>query len=126
MTSIFYGHPLSDSLLGIKAIDLYLTTGFVYHHSSDPFDQTLNPGEGINTVELAGLGNNSCDGVSACTITYDLQSTKEYVLGIKAYYNARWPMHGALALLKACLILRQLVISNREKWIKKVIVQASL
>jgi outer membrane protein len=34
LTSIFYGHPLADELLGIP-LDIYLTPGFVWHWSSD-------------------------------------------------------------------------------------------
>lgn len=34
MTSIFYGHPLSDTLFGAPW-EVYLTPGFVYHWSSD-------------------------------------------------------------------------------------------
>ena len=33
LTSIFYGHPLADKLFGIN-FQVYLTTGFVWHHSS--------------------------------------------------------------------------------------------
>jgi len=92
-TSLFYGHPIADSLFGVEAFDIYITTGYVYHHGSDPSDQTIRPDSGINTAELAGLGNNPCNGVDPCTITYDLQPTNEYVLGLKAYYNINWPVH---------------------------------
>lgn len=34
MTSIFYGHPLSDTLFGLP-IELYLSPGIVHHYSSD-------------------------------------------------------------------------------------------
>lgn len=34
MTSLFYGHPLSDTLFGLP-IELYLTPGLVHHYSSD-------------------------------------------------------------------------------------------
>ncbi len=34
MTSIFYGHPLSDTLFGLP-IELYLTPGIVHHYSSE-------------------------------------------------------------------------------------------
>ncbi|PSW14839.1 MltA-interacting MipA family protein [Photobacterium sanctipauli] len=34
LTSIFYGHPLTDELFGIP-LDIYLTPGFVWHWSSD-------------------------------------------------------------------------------------------
>lgn len=33
-TSIFYGHPLSDTLFGAP-IEMYLTSGMLYHHASD-------------------------------------------------------------------------------------------
>jgi outer membrane protein len=34
LTSLFYGHPLADDLFGIP-FQIYLTPGFVYHHSSE-------------------------------------------------------------------------------------------
>lgn len=34
LTSIFYGHPLADRLLGLP-LDIYLTPGFVLHHKSE-------------------------------------------------------------------------------------------
>jgi len=34
LTSIFYGHPLTDELFGLP-LDIYLTPGFVWHWSSD-------------------------------------------------------------------------------------------
>ena len=34
LTSIFYGYPLTDELFGVP-LDIYLTPGFVWHHSSD-------------------------------------------------------------------------------------------
>ena len=34
LTSLFYGHPLTDELFGIP-LDIYLTPGFVWHWSSD-------------------------------------------------------------------------------------------
>jgi len=34
VTSIFYGHPLADSLFGAP-IEMYITPGFSYHHGSD-------------------------------------------------------------------------------------------
>ncbi|MGJ8674216.1 MipA/OmpV family protein [Rubritalea sp.] len=40
MTSIFYGHPLSDTLFG-SPWDVYLTPGMVYHYSSDVQDTSL-------------------------------------------------------------------------------------
>ncbi len=33
LTSLFYGHPLADSLLGLP-LDIYLTPGLIFHHSS--------------------------------------------------------------------------------------------
>ncbi len=34
MTSLFYGHPLTDSLFGLP-LDVYLTPGFSWHYSSE-------------------------------------------------------------------------------------------
>ena len=34
MTSLFYGHPLSDTLFGLP-IEIYLTPGIIHHYSSD-------------------------------------------------------------------------------------------
>ena len=34
LTSIFYGHPLTDELFGLP-LDIYLTPGFIWHWSSD-------------------------------------------------------------------------------------------
>lgn len=93
ITSIFYGYPISDSLFGYDFIDLYMTTGYVYHHSADTFQQTLTPGTGINTPELAVAPENTCDGINPCNLTYSGLPTNEYVLGIKAYFNASWPVH---------------------------------
>ena len=93
LTSIFYGHPVADSLFGIEEIDLYMTVGYVYHHNASSSDQTLDPGDGINTVKDSSRGDNPCDGTSPCTISYDSQPTNEYVLGLKAYYNFYWPAH---------------------------------
>jgi len=113
LTSIFYGHPIADSLFGVEAMDLYITIGYVYHHSSDPHSQTLTPGQGINTPELVGLGNNPCDGVSPCTITYDRQPTHEFVLGIKLYYNINWPVHWRLGLAEGISYIE--TVSNIEQ-----------
>jgi len=98
MTSIFYGHPLSDALFGVEALDIYMVTGYVRHLSSDPYDQTLAPGEGINSDDFVGLGNNPCNGSDPCTITYDTQPSNEYVLGLKLFYNINWPVHWRLGL----------------------------
>ena len=113
LTSFFYGHPVADSLFGIEALDIYLTTGYVYHQGSDPYSQTLTPGEGINTPDSAGLGNNPCDGVNPCTITYDKQPTSEYVLGIKAYYNMYWPVRWRLGLAEGFSYIE--IVSNLEQ-----------
>ncbi|MFV2060558.1 MAG: MipA/OmpV family protein [Gammaproteobacteria bacterium] len=113
LTSIFYGHPIADSLFGVKAFDIYMTTGFVYHHSSNPYKQTLTPGTGINTVDLSGLGNNPCDGVSDCAITYNSQPTTEYVLGIKVFYNINWPVHWRFGLAEGLSYIDN--VSNIEQ-----------
>ena len=93
ITSIFYGHPVADSLFGYEFIDVYITTGYVYHHSADRYQQTLAPGAGINTSELAVAPGNTCDGANPCELTYEGLSTNEYVLGVKAYFNINWPVH---------------------------------
>lgn len=92
ISSIFYGHPLADSLFGYEWIDIYMTTGYVYHHSADFYQQTLEPGTGINTAELAVVPENICDGTNPCTLTYEGLPTHEFVLGIKAYFNIKWPV----------------------------------
>jgi len=79
MSSVFYGHPVADSLFGIP-LNIYITPGFVYHHASSPFTNTLEPGEGINT------------GTTPLTITYNSQPTTEYVIAIKADYEFKWPV----------------------------------
>ena len=33
LTSVFYGHPLTDELFGLP-LDIYLTPGFIWHHDS--------------------------------------------------------------------------------------------
>ena len=113
LTSLFYGHPLSDSLFGVEALDVYMILGYVYHHSSDPFSQTLTPGQGINSLELAGLGDNPCDGVTDCTISYDSQPTNEYVLGVKFYYNINWPVHWRFGLAEGVSYIE--TVSNLEQ-----------
>lgn len=113
LTSVFYGHPVADSLFGIDAFDIYITTGFVYHHGSDPYEQTLEPGKGINSSELVGLGDNPCDGVNPCTITYDSQPTQEYVLAIKAYYNIHWPFHWRVGIAEGLSYIE--TVSNIEQ-----------
>ena len=113
LTSLFYGHPVADSLFGVEALDIYITTGYVYHHGSDPYDQTIPPNSGINTTELAGLGDNPCDGVNPCTITYDLQPTNEYVLALKLYYNINWPFHWRLGAAEGLSYIE--TVSNIEQ-----------
>ncbi len=98
ITSIFYGHPIADSLFGFDLIDIYITTGYIYHQSAERFQQTLSPGQGINSAEFAGLGNSTCDGTSDCTITYFGKPSNEYALGIKAYFNINWPIHWRIGL----------------------------
>ncbi|MFV2005132.1 MAG: MipA/OmpV family protein [Gammaproteobacteria bacterium] len=98
ITSIFYGHPITDSLFGIELIDAYVTTGYVYHHSTDTFQQTLAPGSGINTPELAAAPGNTCDGTNPCNLSYAGQPTNEYVLGLKIYFNITWPVHWRIGL----------------------------
>ena len=98
ITSIFYGHPIADSLFGFDLIDVYLTTGYIYHQNADSFQQTLAPGQGINSAEFVNLGNSSCDGVNDCTISYAGDPSNEYALGIKAYFNISWPTHWRIGL----------------------------
>jgi len=93
LTSIFYGHPIADSIFGIEEIDLYMTLGYVYHHNTSSDTQTLNVGQGINTVKDSDLKGNNCSGKTPCKISYDRQPSHEYVLGLKAYYNFYWPAH---------------------------------
>ncbi|MFC4994306.1 MipA/OmpV family protein [Rubritalea tangerina] len=40
MTSIFYGHPLADSIFGVP-IEMYLTPGVAYHYSSNVQDASF-------------------------------------------------------------------------------------
>ncbi len=96
--SIFYGHPITDRLFGIEMIDAYITAGYIYHPSTASVQQTLAPDSGINTPELAPAPDNTCDGVNPCTLNYAGQSTNEYVLGLKAYFNINWPVHWRVGL----------------------------
>lgn len=98
ITSVFYGHPLADSLFGFDFIDVYMTTGYVYHHAANTFKQTLYPGQGINSPAFTGLGDNPCNGTDPCELTYYGKPTNEYVLGIKAYFNINWPIHWRIGL----------------------------
>ncbi len=72
MASVFYGHPVADSLFGVESLDVYITPGFVYHLASDPY---TNPDSGI---------------------TYDSQPTTEYVLALKLFWNLEWPLRWRL------------------------------
>lgn len=38
LTSLFYGHPLTDTLFGLP-LDIYLTPGLVFHHNSEVQDR---------------------------------------------------------------------------------------
>lgn len=113
ISSIFYGHPVADSLFGYDPIDVYITTGFVYHHSAETYQQTLQPGTGINTPELAIAPENSCDGINPCVLSYDGLSTNEYVLGIKAYLNVSWPVHWRFGLAEGISYIE--VVSDLEQ-----------
>ena len=101
MTSIFYGHPIADDLFGLQDLDLYFTTGLVYHLASDPYSVTLEPGEGINI------------GDTPLTRTYDSQPTPEYILGIKAYYSFHWPFLWRLGFAEGLSYIRD--VSNLEQ-----------
>ena len=113
LTSIFYGHPVADSLFGIEEIDVYMTLGYVYHHGSSSSTQTLDAGEGINTIKDSDLKGNSCDGTSPCTISYDRQPTNEYVLGIKVYYNFYTPVQWRLGFAEGISYIEK--VSNIEQ-----------
>lgn len=122
LTSLFYGHPIADSLFGNEAFDLYITIGYIYHHSSGPWSQTLQPGQGVNNADFIkdrNLYESPCDGTSVCTITYDRQPTHEYVLGIKAYYNIEWPVHWRLGLAEGFSYVETMTnIEQREMDLK--------
>lgn len=98
ITSVFYGHPVADSLFGYEQVDVYITTGYIFHHSADTYSQTLAPGEGINNPELIAAPENPCDGVNACNLVYQGLPSREYALGIKAYINVNWPVHWRIGL----------------------------
>jgi outer membrane protein len=72
MMSVFYGHPVADSLFTVESLDVYISPGFVYHRGADPF---TDPNTGI---------------------TYDSQPTTEYVLAFKLYWNLEWPIRWRL------------------------------
>lgn len=98
VTSIFYGHPIADELFGFDLIDVYITTGYVYHQRAKSIQQTLYPGQGINSPEFVALGESPCDGVNDCTIDYAGNPSNEYVLGLKIYFNLDWPVHWRIGL----------------------------
>ena len=68
LMSVFYGHPVADSLFGIREFDVYITPGFVYHLDASPY---TDPDSGI---------------------TYDSQPTAEFVLAMKFFYTVEWPI----------------------------------
>ena len=107
MTSIFYGHPIADDLFGLQDLDLYFTTGLIYHLGSDPYSQTLEPGEGIN------IGN------TPLTLSYDSQPTQEYVLGIKAYYNIHWPFLWRVGFAEGISYIRDVTNLEQREMDKK-------
>jgi outer membrane protein len=113
LTSVFYGHPVSDGLFGNDAFDIYLTLGYARHHQADPYDQTIEPGSGINTTEFANLPQVPCDGETPCTISYQSQPSNEFVLAIKAYYNFTWPTHWRLGVAEGLSYIDN--ISNLEQ-----------
>ena len=100
MTSVFYGHPVADSLFGIP-FNIYLTPGLVYHQEADPYSVTLDPGQGIN------------DSNAPLTITYDSQPTTEFVLAIKATYEFTWPVRWRPGLAEGLSYVKD--ISNIEQ-----------
>ena len=89
MTSIFYGHPVADSLFGVQAFDVYITPGFVYHHDADPY---TDPDSGI---------------------TYDQQPTQEYVLAFKLFWNIKWPINWRLGAAEGLSYAKE--ITNLEQ-----------
>lgn len=113
LTSIFYGHPLADEVFGIEPLDIYLTLGYIYHHGSNTYTQTLEPGKGVNTNKPGDYKNNSCDGVNPCTLKYDRQPTNEYVLAIKAFYNFNWPIDWRFGFAEGISYIE--TVSNIEK-----------
>jgi hypothetical protein len=90
-----------------------MTLGYVYHHNADSYQQTLEPGRGINTTELSEQGKNPCDGASPCTLSYDSQPTNEYVLGIKVFYNFYRPVHWRIGFAEGISYIED--VSNIEQ-----------
>jgi outer membrane protein len=89
MVSIFYGHPVADSLFGVEAIDVYLTPGLVYHRPADPY---TDPDNGI---------------------TYDQQPTTEYLLALKLFWNFKVPIDWRLGVAEGLSYARE--ITNLEQ-----------
>lgn len=89
MISVFYGHPVSDSLFGVEAFDIYFTPGFIYHRVSDPY---TDPDSGI---------------------TYDQQPTQEYVLAMKLFWNFKWPIDWRFGAAEGISYVRE--ITNLEQ-----------
>ncbi len=89
MVSVFYGHPVADSLFTVESLDVYITPGFVYHREADPF-----------TDPVSG-------------ITYDSQPTTEYVLAFKLYWNLEWPIRWRLGGAEGISYVRD--ITNLEQ-----------
>ena len=89
MVSLFYGYPVSDSLFGVEALDVYFTPGFVYHRNADPY---TDPDSGI---------------------TYDQQPTQEYVLALKLYWNIKWPVDWRLGAAEGVSYVKD--ITNLEQ-----------
>jgi outer membrane protein len=89
MVSLFYGHPVSDTLFGVEAFDVYITPGFVYHRPADPY---TDPDSGI---------------------TYDQQPTQEYVLALKLYWNIKWPIDWRLGAAEGISYVKE--ITNLEQ-----------
>lgn len=89
LTSVFYGHPVADSLFGVKAFDVYVTPGLVYHL---PASSYTDPDSGI---------------------TYDNQPTTEFVLAMKFYYTVNWPFQWRLGFAEGLSYARE--ITNLEQ-----------
>ena len=91
MASVFYGHPVADSLFGVDALDVYITPGFVYHRPADPY---TDPDSGI---------------------TYDQQPTQEFVLALKLFWNIKWPIEWRLGAAEGISYAREITnIEQRE------------
>jgi outer membrane protein len=89
MMSVFYGHPVSDSLFGVESLDVYITPGFVYHRAADPY---TDPDSGI---------------------TYDIQPTTEYILAMKLFWNIKWPIQWRLGAAEGVSYVKD--VTNMEQ-----------